>query len=164
MIQWLGLHIFTATGVGSIPDRGTKIPHASQCGQKKKNEFVLFPTVHPSLEPKSWPIGSDQGPLTFIFSLSILHRNFHKGLFFHNSPCVLLSEVEWIFHFSAQKCQVVQKNTHHCLHRDERDNVLNFFRAALGYCRMSTEVQSLIERLHICMKAHLRHAKQSPEF
>ena len=93
MIQRLGPHTSTAKDAGSVPDRGTKIPHASHCGPKKK-EFVLFPTVHPSLEPKSWPIDSDQGPLNFIFSLSVLHRNFQKGLFFHNSPCVLLSEVE----------------------------------------------------------------------
>ena len=35
-VQWLGLHAFTAEGMGSIPGRGTKIPHASQCGQNLK--------------------------------------------------------------------------------------------------------------------------------
>jgi len=28
----------SAGGVGSIPGQGTKIPHASQCGQKKKKK------------------------------------------------------------------------------------------------------------------------------
>ena len=36
VVQWLGLHAFTAEGAGSIPGRGTKIPQASQHGQKKK--------------------------------------------------------------------------------------------------------------------------------
>ena len=35
-VQWLGLCAFTAVGLGSIPGRGTKIPQAMQCGQKKK--------------------------------------------------------------------------------------------------------------------------------
>ena len=29
--QWLGLHTFTAEGVGSVPGQGTKIPQAVQC-------------------------------------------------------------------------------------------------------------------------------------
>ena len=36
--NWLGLGAFTAEGVGSIPGRGTKIPQAGQCSQKKKND------------------------------------------------------------------------------------------------------------------------------
>ena len=36
MDQWLGLRTFTAEGPGSIPGRGTKIPQATQCSQKKK--------------------------------------------------------------------------------------------------------------------------------
>ena len=27
-VQWLGLHVSTSGGTGSIPDQGTKIPHA----------------------------------------------------------------------------------------------------------------------------------------
>ena len=30
VVQWLGLCTFTAEGLGSIPDRGTKIPRATQ--------------------------------------------------------------------------------------------------------------------------------------
>ena len=41
-VQWLRLRTSTAGGTGSIPDRGTKIPHASWCGQKKKN-IVQYP-------------------------------------------------------------------------------------------------------------------------
>ena len=32
----LGLHAFTAEGPGLIPGWGTKIPHVTQPGQKKK--------------------------------------------------------------------------------------------------------------------------------
>ena len=34
-VQWLRLHASTAGGMGSIPGRGTKIPHAARCGQKR---------------------------------------------------------------------------------------------------------------------------------
>ena len=30
-VQWLGLFTFTAEGLGSIPDQGTKIPQAERC-------------------------------------------------------------------------------------------------------------------------------------
>ena len=33
-IQWLGLHMLTAEDPGSIPGRGTKVPQATQHGQK----------------------------------------------------------------------------------------------------------------------------------
>ena len=36
MVQWLGLRALTAEGPGSIPGRGTKIPQAVWCSQKKK--------------------------------------------------------------------------------------------------------------------------------
>ena len=36
-VQWLRLHASTAGGVGSIPGRGTKMPHA------KKNAFSKIP-------------------------------------------------------------------------------------------------------------------------
>ena len=35
-VQWLRLHAPNAGGTGSNPGRGTKIPHAAWCGQKKK--------------------------------------------------------------------------------------------------------------------------------
>ena len=35
VVQWLGLRALTAKGLGSIPGRGTKIPKAEWCGQKK---------------------------------------------------------------------------------------------------------------------------------
>ena len=37
-IQWLRLHAPSAGGTGLIPDQGTKIPHAAQRGQKKRNK------------------------------------------------------------------------------------------------------------------------------
>ena len=39
--QWLRLRTCTAGGMGSIPGRGTKIPHAAWCGQKKKKRCDL---------------------------------------------------------------------------------------------------------------------------
>ena len=35
VVQWLELQTFTAEGVGSVPDWGTKIPQAMQCSQNK---------------------------------------------------------------------------------------------------------------------------------
>ena len=34
-VQWLGIHTSTAGGTGSIPGRGTKIPHAARRSQKQ---------------------------------------------------------------------------------------------------------------------------------
>ena len=36
VIYWLRFHASTAGGMGSIPDQGTKIPHATWHGQKRK--------------------------------------------------------------------------------------------------------------------------------
>ena len=49
VVQWLGLGTFTAVGSGSIPGRGTKIPQAVQCSQKKKKEKSIEPK-----EVKPW--------------------------------------------------------------------------------------------------------------
>ena len=38
VVQWLGLHAFTAVGLCSICSGGTKILQAAQCGQKKKKK------------------------------------------------------------------------------------------------------------------------------
>ena len=35
-VQWLGLHISTPPGMGSIPGHGTKILHASAKKERKK--------------------------------------------------------------------------------------------------------------------------------
>ena len=37
MVQWLGLHTFTAEGTSSIPGQGAEIPQATQCSKKKKS-------------------------------------------------------------------------------------------------------------------------------
>ena len=48
VVQWLGLHAFTAKGMGSIPSQGTKIPQATWCGQnfkktkKERNEGTVY--------------------------------------------------------------------------------------------------------------------------
>ena len=41
VVQWLRLQASKAGGIGSIPNQGTKIPHAVWCSQKKKNFFFL---------------------------------------------------------------------------------------------------------------------------
>ena len=41
-VQWLGLPAPTAEGTGSIPGRGTTIPHAPRHGQKKKKKETWF--------------------------------------------------------------------------------------------------------------------------
>ena len=38
MVQWLGLLALTAEGLGSIPDRGTKISQATQCDHNKAKQ------------------------------------------------------------------------------------------------------------------------------
>ena len=38
VVQRLGLHAFTARGMGLIPALGTKIPHATWYGQKVKKK------------------------------------------------------------------------------------------------------------------------------
>ena len=35
VVQWLGLRVLTAEGLGSIPGQGTKIPQAAQRGKKQ---------------------------------------------------------------------------------------------------------------------------------
>ena len=42
VVPWLGLCTSTAGGTSSIPDWGTKIPHAAQCGQISKIKFKKF--------------------------------------------------------------------------------------------------------------------------
>ena len=46
VVQWLGLHAFTAEGLGSIPGQRTKIPQAASRGQKKNKipDFTLRDT------------------------------------------------------------------------------------------------------------------------
>ena len=41
VIQGLGLHASNAGVMGSIPDVGTKIQHATWCGQKQEQAFIL---------------------------------------------------------------------------------------------------------------------------
>ena len=40
VVQWLGHHASTAGGADLTPGQGTKIPHAMQCGQKKKKKII----------------------------------------------------------------------------------------------------------------------------
>ena len=44
VVQWLRLQACTAGGTDSIPGQGTKIPHAAQCGRKKKKEKKIWMT------------------------------------------------------------------------------------------------------------------------
>ena len=40
VVQWLRLHTFNAGATGSIPSRGTKVPHASWHSQKIKRPQI----------------------------------------------------------------------------------------------------------------------------
>ena len=42
MVQWLRPHTSSAGDTGSIPGWGTKIPHATQHGQKKSLSETIF--------------------------------------------------------------------------------------------------------------------------
>ena len=61
VVQWLRLHTSTAGDMGSIPGRGTKIPHGAQGSQKKKNgnkEWLLGRQKRPRNE--------ENGEYTFL--------------------------------------------------------------------------------------------------
>jgi len=42
MVQCLGVHVFTAWGLGSIPGQGTKILHATQTSQNEKQKVNIM--------------------------------------------------------------------------------------------------------------------------
>ena len=50
MVQWLGLHTFTAEGASSIPGQGAEIPQATL--QQKKKKKVIDTNLHLSLSLK----------------------------------------------------------------------------------------------------------------
>ena len=41
VVQWLRLHASNPEDVGSIPDLGSKTPHAAQCSPKIENKNTL---------------------------------------------------------------------------------------------------------------------------
>ena len=50
-VQWLGLHTFTANGLGSIPGQGTKTPQVTQHGQKiKKKTLKIELPYNPAIQ------------------------------------------------------------------------------------------------------------------
>ena len=49
MVQWLGLHAFTAEGVGSIPVWGTKDPTSWGGAAKEKKKKVTGNVIQPYL-------------------------------------------------------------------------------------------------------------------
>ena len=50
VVQWLGLHAFTAKGPGSIPGQGTKIRQAAWRPKTKQNGKIMFGDIH-AMEP-----------------------------------------------------------------------------------------------------------------
>ena len=46
-VQWLRHSASTAGGTGQLPGQGTKIPHASRCGQKEKRMLSIGLQHHP---------------------------------------------------------------------------------------------------------------------
>ena len=51
VVQWLRLHTSNAEDAGSIPGQGTKIPHATQWGQKKKPKETISKVKR---QPSEW--------------------------------------------------------------------------------------------------------------
>ena len=45
VVQWIRLHTSSVGDTGSIPSQVTKIPHATQCGQKKKKSYPNIPIL-----------------------------------------------------------------------------------------------------------------------
>ena len=70
-VQWLGLSAFTATDPGSTPARGTKIPQAMWCAQKKKKKKSYILVIYPI-----WSTGIGFGcwskKIKHVFSLNQL--------------------------------------------------------------------------------------------
>ena len=48
VVQLLGLHAFTAEGLGLIPSRGSKIPQTAWCGQNKNKTKIKKTIVYTS--------------------------------------------------------------------------------------------------------------------
>ena len=65
MVQWLRLHSSTVGGMDSIPGWGTKIPHATWYGQKKKKEKIPIVTFH-RLGTVDWPLGQAALPCPLL--------------------------------------------------------------------------------------------------
>ena len=42
VVQWLGLHVSTVMGRGSIPGQGTKILHPMQCGLNENKPHTSY--------------------------------------------------------------------------------------------------------------------------
>lgn len=76
--------------------------------------------------------------------------------------CSHKSRVNLSFRCAEMSSRVQESTNVVCI--EVKDDVLYFFRAALRYSWMSTEITSLIERLKVCMKAHLRREQWSPAY
>ena len=72
VVQWLRLHTSTSGGVGLIPEQGSMIPHATQCGQtkiKKNNNNKQVSTEQPYRQgvKVNMKMGQGTGLLLMIF-------------------------------------------------------------------------------------------------
>ena len=56
VVEWLGLHAFTAEGAGLIPGWGIRIPQATQRGQKEKKTWMKSKTFKSMI----WGTGKSQ--------------------------------------------------------------------------------------------------------
>ena len=88
VVQWLGLHAFTAMGPGSVPGWGTKILQTARCRQKKKKKsyshiiIIFFGCVGSSFCARAFSsygkrgplFNAVRGPLTIAASLVAGHR------------------------------------------------------------------------------------------
>ena len=106
MVQWLGLHAFTAEGMGSIPGRGTKILQATWAATKKKKEKKKRRSMHPDehrlvrKEAQGFCVGS---VITVAVSLQLLKADL-------NHPAQKQAK-ELNKHFSKEDRQMANKHT-----------------------------------------------------
>ena len=100
-VQWLRLFASTAQGMGLIPGQRPKIPHATQCGQKKKKKSNSASEIVNLRQPPSFPTSLMK--ITFLLISYYGHyANCFIGSTFHLSSWPL-----WLF-FTLQVriCQV----------------------------------------------------------
>ena len=100
MVQWLGLHAFTAKGKGSIPGWGTKISQAAWCGQKERKKYfycfgVLSCLVVSDSFATPWTIYSPPGSSSVRGvpgkNTGVCSHVLHQGIFptQGSNPCLL---------------------------------------------------------------------------
>ena len=120
MVQWLRLRAPNAGGTGSIPGQGTKIPHASWHGQKKKAMISLIKWPHGSLlkvkNTYLWSLKNFNSIKVFIHSAAITALLFCIFLLFFQ--VTNLDDSNWAAAFSSQRAGLFTNTEPHSVTED----------------------------------------------